>query len=110
MEIDAIKQTLEHIEHTQNVQSDTLKEVLILLRGSVAMGVNGILEEHKQIKKQLIEFAKALRDIEEWRQDVIDSKGKITITIGALFTRTMAVIGAIGTVVAIVLGIKELMG
>lgn len=110
MEVDAIKVALRDIEKQQKTQSDTMKEVLILLRGSVAMGVNGILEDHKEIRKQLIEFSKGLADLERWQQEITDSKGKITITVSQLFTRTMAVIGALGTMVAIILGIKELMG
>lgn len=110
MEVDAIKLELKNIGTAQKQQSETMKEVLILLRGSVAMGVNGILEDHKQIRQQLIEFSKGIASLEQWRKEITDSKGKITITLSALFTRVMATIGTIGTIVGIALGIKELLG
>lgn len=110
MEVDAIKGALEVINAKQTVQGENLSTLLILIKGSVDLGINGMIEDTKHLRNQLHNVSQDVASLKHWRSEVVDGKGKITITLSSLFTRVMATIGTIGTIVGIVIGIKSLIG
>jgi hypothetical protein len=101
MELASIK---DHLER----QDETLKEILIVLRGSISMGVSGIIKDHDTLRQQLGKLTSDVAHYERWRQKQIADKGKITISLGQMFTRVMALIGGVGTLVGIMLALKQL--
>lgn len=116
MEIDAIKTSLGEIKATQVVQASAMEsqrlvmeQLLITVRGSINYGVAGMMTDVKLMKERLDKIEEGQEALFDWKSDIDSSKGKITITIGTLFQRSLAAIGAAGTVVAIVLGLKELL-
>ena len=90
-------------------QDKTLHEILILLRGSVSLGVEGIVSKQSDFEDRLLKLINEVAHYERWRQKQIENRGKITISIGQLFTRILALIGGIGTLIGLLLGFKQLL-
>lgn len=101
MDIDEIRGRL-------TTQDKTLNEILIVLRGSISTDTHGLMQRVKEIKGQLDQVISDIAHLQRWKKMMDDNKGKLTITFTTLFTRVLAVIGALGSLVGIVLAIKEL--
>lgn len=108
MEITLIREQLARLENANDQQGETMKEILILLRGSVSMGVQGILTQYAQLREQVNQLTSDLAHYERWRQKQIADKGKITITVSTMVQRILAFIGAGGTIVGIILGLRDI--
>lgn len=108
MEISIIREQLDRLESSDESQAQALKEILILLRGSVAMGVQGIIKQYDELRNQVNQLTSDLAHYERWRQKQISDKGKITITVSTMVQRILAFIGAGGTIVGIILGLRDI--
>lgn len=101
MEIDEIRNRL-----TQ--QDKTLSDILIAIRGSLATDTNGLIQKVRELKESMDQLISDVAHLQRWKKMTQDSKGKVVISVGVFFTRVLAAIGGLGTIVAIVLALKEL--
>jgi len=115
------------ITHHLERQDKTLNEILIVLRGSVSLGVDGVVHKLGEMGKSqeqmisdvahLLRFKKEMRDLKivdelyqlkQWRRDEEKNKGKLTISWVDGAKVVFQIIGLAGTVIGIFLGIKQI--
>lgn len=106
-------------------QDKTLNEILIVIKGSVALGVDGIIAKQLEMTKSvdlilsdvahLQRFKKDLQDsnikkeiwdLKQWKRDVEQSKGKINMW--DVFKTVSAFIVAVSAFAAGLLALKQL--
>lgn len=105
---DELEKEMTSIKSHLDSQDKTLGEILTILRGSVSMGVDGVLSKLKEVEKVQKEMISDIEHLKRWKKITQDSRGQITITVSQLFTRILALLGAGGTLIGIILGIKNL--
>lgn len=108
VELELIRESLKRLEAQSDNHTDTLKEILIVIRGSVSLGVKGMLSDYTELRSNLANLAKDVAHYEAWRQKQIGQRGKITITFSQVFTRFLALIGGLSTLLGIALALREL--
>jgi hypothetical protein len=101
---DEMEKIVEHLDR----QDKTLQEILIVLRGSVALGVKGIIERQSQFEERLVQVINDVAEAERWQDRMMEQRGKITFTIADAIKNAFTFIGAMGTIVAAMLALKEL--
>lgn len=101
MEIEEIRQRLSQ-------QDNLLKEILLAVKGSVSMGIEGLLPTVIKLEESMNQMVKDVAHLQRWKQKVIENKGKFTISFSVLLTRFLTIIGGLGTIVAIALGVIKL--
>lgn len=101
-------ETLKEQDHNLNLLKGGVNEVLGLLKGSFATDSKGMISNVKEMRESMGQIVSDIAHLQRWKKMVQDSKGTLTIRFSVLFTRVLAIIGGLGTIVAIALGIKEL--
>jgi hypothetical protein len=99
---------IEEIRNRLTQQDKLLNEILISVRGSIAMGIEGVrpmLDEMKQSMEQVISD---IAHLQRWKKMTQQKEDNAISSRNLLYTRILAVIGGVGTVTAVVLGIKEM--
>lgn len=116
MEIESLKahlleqdEILKEQNHKMDILDRSMKEILGLLKGSAIMDSKGLIAGMKEMKDSMGVILTDLQHLQRWKKLMQDSKGTLTIRLSVLFTRALAIIGGLGTIVAIALGLKELM-
>lgn len=117
MEIEAIKQHLDKqdkdlqvLRNNDTILENSMKEILGLLKGSFITDSKGLIQNMKEMRESSDKIVKDVGVLYSWKKTLEDSKGTLTIRFSILFTRVLAIVGGIGTIVAVALGIKELLG
>jgi len=103
-ERDEMETIMEHLDR----QDKTLSEILILLRGSISMGVDGIISKQKEAEVAINQLCQDVQHLQRWQKIVQDNRGKFTISWTDVAKTIFSIIGIVGTVIAIFLGIKQL--
>lgn len=101
-------ETLKEQDHNLDILKGAVNEVLNLLKGSFATDSKGLIQNTKEMRESVAQIVSDIAHLQRWKKMVQDSKGTLTIRFSVLFTRILAIIGGLGTVVAIALGVKEL--
>lgn len=116
MEIESLKshlgkqdEILKEQNHKMDIMEGSMKEILGLLKGSFIMDSKGMISDVKEMRVSITQIVSDIAHLQRWKKMMQDSKGTLTIRLSVLFTRTLAIIGGLGTIVAIALGLKELM-
>lgn len=116
MEIESLKahlleqdEILKEQNHKMDILDRSMKEILGLLKGSAIMDSKGLISNMKDLKDSVGTMVSDIAHLQRWKKMMQDSKGTLTIRLSVLFTRALAIIGGLGTIVAIALGLKELM-
>lgn len=116
MEIESLKahlieqdEILKEQNHKMDILEGSMKEILGLLKGSFIMDSKGMIGDVKEMRTSIGQVISDIAHLQRWKKMMQDSKGTLTIRLSVLFTRALAIIGGIGTIVAIALGLKELM-
>lgn len=108
MEIVEIRQRLTDQDKVMKEQSDALKEIMYLLKGSVNLNMEGLVPMINKIEEGLRLVISDVEHLKRWKKMQQENKGKFTISLSVLLTRVLAIIGGIGTIVAIALGVMQL--
>lgn len=101
-EMNSIKQHLD-------LQDKTLTEILTVLRGSVAMGVDGIIAKQKEAEKSIDQLIRDVAHLQSWKKRVQENTGKLTIHWTDIAKTIFAIIGGIGTLIAGLLALKQIL-
>lgn len=89
-------------------QDKTLAEILIVLRGSVALGVEGAVDRLKVMEKTQQQMIADIAHLQRWQKMVRENKGKVTVTWVDAAKVIFSMVGLAGTIVAMFLGLKQL--
>lgn len=108
MEIVEIRKRLTDQDRVLDQQSDALKEIMQLLKGSVNLNMEGLIPMINNIEKSIKEMISDIEHLKRWKKMQQENKGKFTISFSVLLTRVLAVVGGVGMIVSIALGIKQL--
>jgi hypothetical protein len=100
-EMDTVK---EHL----NRQDKTLNEILIVMKGSVALGVDGVVYKLKEMEKSQQQIISDIAHLQRWKKSVQESKGKFTVSWVDVAKTIFSIIGVSGTIVGLFLAIKQL--
>lgn len=116
MEIESLKahlivqdEILKEQNHKMDILEGSMKEILGLLKGSFIMDSKGMISDVKEMRGSITQIVSDIAHLQRWKKMMQDSKGTLTIRLSVLFTRALAIIGGLGTIVAIALGLRELM-
>lgn len=101
-------ETLKEQEHNLKILKGLVDEVLDLLKGSFAMDSKGMIANVREMREAMGQITSDIAHLQRFKKMLQDSKGTMTIKFSVLFTHILAVVGGLGTIVAIALGIKEL--
>jgi hypothetical protein len=100
---DEMEKIVQHLDR----QDKTLNEILIVLRGSVALGVDGIVEKQADFEERLVKLINEVAHYERWRQRIIAERGKITFSLSSAVKNAFAFIGALGALIGGLLALKQ---
>jgi hypothetical protein len=90
-------------------QSDELtKQLLIALKGSASMNIQGALPLLEELRKDLKEAVTDVSDLKRWRKIVEESKGTVSIKASVFLTRVLQVIGGAGVIASIAVAVMHL--
>jgi hypothetical protein len=109
MEIVEIRKRLTDQDRVMKEQSDALKEIMYLLKGSVNLNMEGLVPMINKIETSIHQMISDIEHLKRWKKMQQENRGKFTISFSVLLTRVLAIIGGFGTVIAIALGIKQLL-
>lgn len=101
---DKMTSIINHLER----QDKTLAEILIVIRGSVSLGVEGAIDKLKVMEKTQQQIISDVAHLQRWKKQVIEGKGKITFTWWDAGKIVFSIIGIAGTIVAMFLGLKQI--
>lgn len=101
MEISAIRQHLER-------QDETMKEILLTLRGSIAMGVDGIIQKQREAEAAIDQLVRDVAHLQSWKKRMQEDRGTIRLRWIDAVKTAFAVVGGIGTFVGLLLALKQL--
>lgn len=108
MEIVEIRKRLTDQDKVLDQQSDALKEIMQLLKGSVNLNMEGLIPMINKIQEGLQLVISDVEHLKRWKKMQQENRGKFTISFSVLLTRALAVIGGVGMIVSIALGVKQL--
>lgn len=108
MEIVEIRKRLTDQDKVLDQQSESLKEIMHLLKGSVNLNMQGLIPMINNIEVSVKNMILDIEHLKRWKKMQQENRGKFTISISVLLTRALAVIGGLGMIVSIALGIKQL--
>jgi hypothetical protein len=110
--LDAQDQEIEtfkrEIQGDMRILNKTMNEILDLLKGSSIMNTPGIIKSFRDFEGKLDETISKMEHWERWRQNQIAKKGTFTFRTATLFTQSLAVIGGVATLSAIVYTILQI--
>jgi hypothetical protein len=86
------------------IQDDMLKDISKVLKGSVALGLQGVVPMMNEMKASMSQVVSDVAHLQRWKKREQESKGTFTIRTSVMITRILAIIGAVGVVVGAVLG------
>jgi hypothetical protein len=99
---------IEEIRNRLNQQDKLLNEILISVRGSIAMGIDGVRPMLEEMKDSMAQVISDVAHLQRWKKMQQDKSDNAISSRNLLYTRILAVIGGSGTLIAVVLGIKEM--
>ncbi len=73
---DEMESIVEHLDR----QDKTLQEILVVIRGSVALGVDGVLTSLKEMRETQTQIISDVAHLQRWKKMVQENKGKVTFT------------------------------
>jgi hypothetical protein len=85
-------------------QDDMLKDISKVLKGSVALGLQGVVPMMNEMKASMTQICSDVAHLQRWKKREQESKGTFTIRTSVMITRILAVIGAAGVLIGAVLG------
>lgn len=86
------------------VQDEMLKDISKVLKGSVALGLQGVVPMMNEMKTSMGQVCSDIAHLQRWKKREQESKGTFTIRTSVMITRILAVIGAVGVVIGAILG------
>ncbi len=101
IEMDTIKNHLDR-------QDKTLNEILIVLRGSVSLGVEGMLNNMRELERSNTQIVSDIAHLQRWKKMVQENQGKVTVSWREAAKTLFSVIGIAGTIVGMFLAIKQI--
>lgn len=88
--------------------SDELtKELLLAIHGDPDINVEGLVPLVKRLDATITSAMKKVLDLERWKEITEENKGTISIKRSVLFTRVLAIAGAVGILVSALIGITQ---
>lgn len=103
-----INMQIKEFENRLEKSDDLIKDLLLTLKGSASMNIQGALPLLQEMSRELKEAVREISDIQRWRTTVEASKGMISIKTSVLLTRILAVIGAGATLIGVFTGMTQL--
>jgi hypothetical protein len=103
-----INMQIKEFEARLEKSDDLVKDLILAIKGSSSMNIQGALPLLQDMSKELKQAMKDISDIQRWRTTVEASKGMISIKTSVLITRVMALIGIVATAVGVFTGITQL--
>lgn len=94
----------EHLDR----QDKTMNEILTVIRGSVAMGVDGIIAKQKEAEEAIEKLISDVAHLHRWKKIMQENKGKFTVSVADVLKTVFSIIGLSGTLIGLFLGLKEL--
>jgi hypothetical protein len=89
-------------------ESDELtKQLLLTLKGSASMNIQGALPLLQEMSKELKQAVSDISDIQRWKKVMDESKGTLSIKTSVLITRILAFIGAGTAIVGAFAGVTQ---
>lgn len=90
-------------------QDKTMNEILITLRGSISMGVDGIVSKQKEAEQAIDQLVRDVAHLQSWKKRVQEDKGKVSVHWHDIIKTVFAFVGGLGTLAAGLLALKELL-
>jgi hypothetical protein len=97
-----LKQRLDTLGNENRILQKSMDQILELLKGSSLLNSNGIIHDFKLFEDKMEIVLKQIEHWERWRQMQIAKKGTFTFKTADLLTKSLSIIGAVATIVAIV--------
>lgn len=108
-EIEEILSRLTEQDNKLNQQDELLKQISSLIKGSVTIGLQGMLPMMSEMKISMGQIVSDVAHLQRWKKHTEDYKGTFTIRTSVIITRILAIIGGIGVLVGAALGATQLL-
>jgi hypothetical protein len=105
--VDEVIRRLNEQDKILEQQKDTLEQILWILKGSENLPIEGVLPQLKRMGGELKVFEKDLREMKDWREDVLMGKGKLDLKEAAKWVATIAT--AFGLLTAVYYFVRSLL-
>ena len=99
---------IEEIRKRLTDQDEMLKDISRLLKGSVNLNMQGLVPLINELDTKIQTMITDIAHLQRWKKMIQSKTEAIAATRNLLFTRILAVVGGGGTLVAIILGVKEI--
>lgn len=99
---------IEEIRKRLTDQDEMLRDISRLLKGSVNLNMQGLIPMINEMDTKIQTIINDVAHFHRWKKLIQSKSDAITASRNLLFTRVLAVIGGGGTLIAIVLGVKEI--
>lgn len=103
-EDDEMAEIREHL----NRQDKTLQEILHVLKGSIAMGTEGIIHKQKAADKAMQVIISDVAHLQRWKKMMQDTRWKFLVSPLEIFKTVSGILVLAATIVGIVVALKEL--
>jgi phosphoribosylformylglycinamidine (FGAM) synthase-like amidotransferase family enzyme len=103
-----LKQRLDQLGSENKILQKSMDEINEWLKGSTLLNYEGVIKAFEKIQIKQGTLLEQMAHWERWRQNQIAKKGTFTFRTADLFTKMLAVIGGIATVVAIIYTITQI--
>lgn len=103
-----LKQRLDTLGNENRILQKSMDQIHELLKGSSIMNTPGLIKTFQNFEVKVDEAGKKMDYFERWWELQKLKKGTFTFNTANLLTRVMVIIGGVGTVVAIVYTIIQI--
>src|SRR5687767_14630447 len=103
-----LRHRLDELGTENKLLQKSMDQIHELLKGSTILNYKGVIKEFEEIQAIQAKLLEQMAHWERWRQNQIAKKGTFTFRTASVFTQTLAVIGGIATVVAIIYTVTQI--